>query len=169
MPCLLSCLLTGVKKIVAKLLKQQRYNIFLWSPWSESIKMSETDRRMLYNKVNNNCNGFLSKEVILLNNNMCPHSTAATMLAIRQLKSKLLPHAPHSLALAAMDYHMFRLLKTTCVMIKLRTWCTCGFYHNLKLSLHMGSEGLWNATQYVLKIGVILLRKDTFCIFYRLF
>jgi hypothetical protein len=105
---------------------------------------------------------------------MHPHSTVATILAIRQLKSKLLPHAPHSLALAPLDNHMFGLLKTTCVdedlpvMIKLRMWCICGFYHNLKLSFHMGSEGLWKATQYVLKIRVILLRKDTFCIFYRL-
>jgi len=53
------------------------------------------------------------------------------------MKSKLLPHAPHDLALAPLDYHMFGPLTTTCVdedlqaMIKVRTWCICDFYHNL--------------------------------------
>jgi hypothetical protein len=55
---------------------------------------------------------------------------------------------PCSLALAPLDYHMFGPLTTTCVdedlqvMIKVRKWCIRGFCHNLKPSLHMGSEGL---------------------------
>jgi len=41
--------------------------------------MSESYRRILRNKVNNKQNGLLSKELLLLNNNMRPHSAAATI------------------------------------------------------------------------------------------
>jgi len=41
--------------------------------------MSEIYRRMLYNNVNYKRNSSLSKEVLLLNNNKCPHSAAATI------------------------------------------------------------------------------------------
>jgi hypothetical protein len=65
---------------------------------------------------------------------------------MRKLKSKLLPHATHSLALAPVDYHMFGPLTTTCVdddlqvMIKdvLHTWLVS----QLKASLAHGIRRL---------------------------
>jgi len=39
-------------------------------------------------------------------------------------------------------------------VMKLTMWCKCGFDHNWKLALQMGSEGLWTATWYALRRGV---------------
>ena len=68
------------------------------------------------------------------------------------------------------DYRMFGTQKKPCmdqdmpVIMKFRTQCMCGFDHNQKLPLQMGSTGLWTATEYVLKIGVIILRNYKLCI-----
>jgi hypothetical protein len=55
--------------------------------------------------------GLLSKMVLLLHNNMCPHSVAANIEAIKRLKFGLLPHLPYRPHLALWDYHMFEPLK----------------------------------------------------------
>jgi hypothetical protein len=41
--------------------------------------------------LHNRCKGLLSVGFLLLHNNACPHSVAATVEAIRQLKFELLP------------------------------------------------------------------------------
>jgi hypothetical protein len=51
----------------------------------------------------------MSKRFPLFNKNVRPHSVAASVQAIRPLKSNLLPHPSHRLHLAPLDYHMFGL------------------------------------------------------------
>ena len=71
--------------------------------WSEGIKTSEIYRRMLAQYGDH---GMAQKNVLLLYNNVCLHSVAATAEAIRQLKFEFLAHTPYSLDLAPLDYHV---------------------------------------------------------------
>ncbi|GFG33227.1 hypothetical protein Cfor_05536 [Coptotermes formosanus] len=57
--------------------------------------------------LHNKYKGLLSKGVLLLQGNACPHSAAVTIEAVGQLKFELLPHPTYSLDLASSDYHMF--------------------------------------------------------------
>lgn len=106
----------------------------------------------------------------MLHNEAHLHSAAATVQAIRQLNidPPSHTHTPQliKLILPALDYHMFRLLKKLCVDkfasdFEVKEQCIHGFDHNHSLSLHVGSEGLRTAMQYVLKQGMIMLRNDT--------
>lgn len=58
-----------------------------------------------------NAGGLLSKGFLLLRDNACPHSVAANVEAIKQLKFGLLPHLPYRPDLAPSDYHIFEPLK----------------------------------------------------------
>jgi hypothetical protein len=57
---------------------------------SQGVKTSEIYRRML--AISNKRRGLLSKALLLLRDKPRPHSAAATIEAIRQLKCELLPH-----------------------------------------------------------------------------
>jgi len=63
--------------------------------------------RRLKPMIHNKCRVLLSKQVLLLHNNACPHSVAPTNEAIRQLKSERLPHPWHNPDPAPFNYHMF--------------------------------------------------------------
>jgi len=63
--------------------------------------------RRLKPMIRNTCTALLSKQVLLLHKNTCPHSVEPTNEAIRQLKFELLPHPWYSPDPAPFDYHMF--------------------------------------------------------------
>ena len=86
----------------------QRDVILFFFLWSEKVKTSET-----YNRTSAQYgeHGEDKENVLSLHNNMCPCYMAATVQAIRQLKSELLPHLPYIPDLAPSDYFMFGPLK----------------------------------------------------------
>jgi len=55
--------------------------------------------------------GKLSKEILLLHNNACPHTAAHTLETLKQLKWEAMKHPVYSPDLAPSDFHLFGLLK----------------------------------------------------------
>jgi hypothetical protein len=51
--------------------------------------------------------GLLSKRLLLLHNNTCPHTSAHTVDALHALKFEVLKHPPYGLDLAPSDFHLF--------------------------------------------------------------
>jgi histone-lysine N-methyltransferase SETMAR len=72
---------------------------------------------LLYNQlkpaVHHKRRGLLSKGVLLLHNNVWPHTATPTEQTMLRLGFELLPHPPHSHNLAPSDYHIFGPLKET--------------------------------------------------------
>lgn len=112
----------------------------------------------------------LQMGVLLLHNNMHSHSTAATIEAFRQLKHELTLH-PHIVQtqlhqiITCLNHYKKLCRDESLPVMKLVMWCKCGFDHNWKLALRIGSEGLWTATWYTLRRGTIVLSNDTLQIF----
>jgi hypothetical protein len=61
--------------------------------------------------IRSKCWGLLSKTVLLLHNNTCPHMAAHTAETLRALKLEVLKHPPYSLDLAPSDFHLFGPMK----------------------------------------------------------
>ena len=57
------------------------------------------------------CQGLLSKSVVFLHDNACPHTAAHTAEKLWKLKSEVMAHPPYSTDLARSDYHLFGPLK----------------------------------------------------------
>ena len=55
--------------------------------------------------------GKLSKEILLLHDNACPHTAAHTLETLKQLKWEAMEHPAYSPDLAPSDFHLFGLLK----------------------------------------------------------
>jgi len=55
--------------------------------------------------------GKLSKEILLLHNNACPHAALHTLETLKQLKWVAMENPAYSLDLAPSDFHLFRSLK----------------------------------------------------------
>jgi len=57
------------------------------------------------------CRGQLSKRVLLLHDNVCPHTAVRTVDTLHALKCEVLKHPPYSLELAPSDFHLFGPMK----------------------------------------------------------
>jgi transposase len=55
--------------------------------------------------------GLLTKGILLLHDNACPHSANQTTATLRSLKWEVLQHPPYSPNLAPSDFHLFGPLK----------------------------------------------------------
>ena len=55
--------------------------------------------------------GQLSKGIVLLHDNACPHTATHTVETLQKLKFEALAHPPYSPDLAPSDYHLFGPLK----------------------------------------------------------
>jgi len=55
--------------------------------------------------------GKLSKEILLLHDNACPHTAAHTLETLKQLKWEAMEHLAYSPNLAPSDFHLFGPLK----------------------------------------------------------
>jgi len=55
--------------------------------------------------------GKLSKEILLLHDNACPHTAAHTLETLKQLKWEAMEHPAYSSDLAPSDFHLFGPLK----------------------------------------------------------
>ena len=55
--------------------------------------------------------GLLSKDIVLLHDNVRPHTAVHTVETLRKLKFEVMAHPPYSPDLAPSDYHLFGPLK----------------------------------------------------------
>jgi len=55
--------------------------------------------------------GQLSKRIVLLHDNACPHTAAHTVETLQKLKFQILANPPYSPDLVPSDYHLFGPLK----------------------------------------------------------
>jgi transposase len=55
--------------------------------------------------------GLLSKRVLLLHDNACPHTAAHTVDTLRALKFEVLKHPPYGPDLAPSEFHLFEPMK----------------------------------------------------------
>jgi hypothetical protein len=57
--------------------------------------------------IRNKRRGILTKGVVLLHNNVRPHTTARTNPLIKRFNWEIFDHPPYNLDLAPSDYHLF--------------------------------------------------------------
>ena len=85
--------------------EQQAVIHFLWSEGIKHLKFIGEARD------SQQAQRYVFQRVLLLHNNVRPHSTAAAIEPMGQLKFVLLPHPPYSLDPAPLYYKMFGPLK----------------------------------------------------------
>ena len=70
----------------------------------------ETLKR-LRRAIQNKRRGILTSGIVLIHDNACPHSAAATQQILKQFKWDVFDHPPYSPDLAPSDFHLFPELK----------------------------------------------------------
>ena len=76
-----------------------------------SAPYSEMHTGRLKSAIRSKRRGLLSKSVVLLHDNACPHTTAHSVETLRKFKFKVKAHPLYSPDLAPSDYHLFGSLK----------------------------------------------------------
>ena len=76
-----------------------------------SVRYNEMLTDTLKSAIRSKNRGLLSKDVVLLHDNACPHTASHTAATLRKLKFEVVAHPPYSPDLAPSDYHLLGLLK----------------------------------------------------------